>query len=55
VSGFDFEKIKQDSGGIKGDYQFYGNTKLANILFTSELHRRFADYDITTYAVHPGL
>ena len=33
----------------------YGTGKLANILFTSELHRRFGDRGITTAAFHPGV
>ncbi|MDP9888373.1 SDR family NAD(P)-dependent oxidoreductase [Pseudarthrobacter enclensis] len=33
----------------------YGTGKLANILFTSELHRRFHDKGITTAAFHPGV
>jgi NAD(P)-dependent dehydrogenase (short-subunit alcohol dehydrogenase family) len=33
----------------------YGTAKLANILFTSELHRRFGDEGITTAAFHPGV
>lgn len=33
----------------------YGTGKLANILFTSELHRRFHDQGITTAAFHPGV
>ncbi len=32
----------------------YGNAKLANILFTKELHRRFGDQGISTAAFHPG-
>lgn len=32
----------------------YGNAKLANILFTSELHRRYHDAGISTAAFHPG-
>ncbi|MHC6591667.1 SDR family NAD(P)-dependent oxidoreductase [Arthrobacter sp. C152] len=36
-------------------YRAYGTGKLANILFTSELHRRFHDQGITTAAFHPGV
>lgn len=32
----------------------YGNSKLENILFTRELHRRFHDQGISTAAFHPG-
>ncbi|TDT78715.1 short-subunit dehydrogenase [Arthrobacter sp. AG258] len=36
-------------------FRAYGTGKLANILFTSELHRRFHDQGITTAAFHPGV
>ena len=32
----------------------YGDSKLANILFTRELHRRFGDQGISAVAFHPG-
>lgn len=32
----------------------YGNAKLANILFTRELHRRYAKHGIAAAAFHPG-
>lgn len=32
----------------------YGNAKLANILFTKELHSRYHDSGISTAALHPG-
>lgn len=33
----------------------YGNGKLANILFTRELHRRYHDQGINSVAFHPGV
>jgi len=32
----------------------YGNAKLANILFTQELHKRFHKKQVSAVAVHPG-
>lgn len=32
----------------------YGNGKLANILFTKELHHRYRDAGLTSVAFHPG-
>ena len=32
----------------------YGDAKLANILFTTELHRRFGEHGLTSAAFHPG-
>jgi NAD(P)-dependent dehydrogenase (short-subunit alcohol dehydrogenase family) len=32
----------------------YGDAKLENILFTKELHRRYADQGISAVAFHPG-
>jgi NAD(P)-dependent dehydrogenase (short-subunit alcohol dehydrogenase family) len=35
--------------------QAYADSKLANILFTVELQRRFGPKGINAYAVHPGV
>ena len=33
----------------------YGNAKLANILFTKELNRRYGDHGVSAVAFHPGV
>ena len=33
----------------------YGNAKLANVLFTKELNRRFGDQGVSAVAFHPGV
>ncbi|MFJ5265624.1 SDR family NAD(P)-dependent oxidoreductase [Streptomyces sp. NPDC088387] len=33
----------------------YGTAKLANILFTEELHRRWHDFGVSSAAFHPGM
>jgi len=33
----------------------YSQSKLANILFTKELHRKLTQSDVTTYSLHPGV
>ncbi|ALE05027.1 short-chain dehydrogenase [Arthrobacter sp. ERGS1:01] len=43
-----------DAAGKYSANRAYGNAKLANILFTKELHRRFAGTGLTTAAFHPG-
>lgn len=52
-------------GGIRVDdlayaegyqaFKAYGQTKLANILFTHELDRRYFDAGVTANSIHPGL
>ncbi len=39
----------------KGGFQAYGDTKLANALFTFESVRRWGTHGITANAVHPGV
>jgi NAD(P)-dependent dehydrogenase (short-subunit alcohol dehydrogenase family) len=43
-----------DNGRRYSPNKAYGDGKLANVLFTRELHRRFADQGIATAAFHPG-
>ena len=44
-------KFTQSSSGINE----YAVSKLANILFTCELHRRYRSVGLSSFAVHPGL
>ena len=37
------------------DFGTYSQSKLANVLFTKELHKRVVDHGITTYVLHPGV
>ncbi|TFB62992.1 SDR family NAD(P)-dependent oxidoreductase [Cryobacterium sp. Hz7] len=53
-----FGKIDLDD--LQGETKYsankaYGDGKLANILFTRELHRRYSDEGLTTAAFHPGV
>ncbi|MGB1253656.1 MAG: SDR family oxidoreductase [Candidatus Promineifilaceae bacterium] len=45
----DYQRTKKYSA-----FQVYGESKMANILFTRELARRLADTGVTVNAVHPG-
>ena len=51
---------KIDFDNLQGERSYsgfgpYGNSKLANILFTSELAHRLTGTDVTVNALHPGL
>jgi NAD(P)-dependent dehydrogenase (short-subunit alcohol dehydrogenase family) len=50
--GLDFDDLQ--STGHYRSYSVYAKSKLANILFTRELARRWDDRGITANAVHPG-
>jgi NAD(P)-dependent dehydrogenase (short-subunit alcohol dehydrogenase family) len=52
-SGLDFDDLQSER-----DYQAmraYGRSKLANVLFTTELARRLSGTDVTANCVHPGV
>jgi NAD(P)-dependent dehydrogenase (short-subunit alcohol dehydrogenase family) len=50
---FDIDDLNAEKG--YSENRAYGNAKLANILFTSELHNRFFEQGISTAAFHPGI
>jgi retinol dehydrogenase-12 len=54
AKGIDFVALRQParSRGALGEYAV---SKLANILFTRELARRWAGSGVTAYALHPGV
>ncbi len=52
-SSFDLDDLNNERK-YKPDLA-YGNGKLANILFTRELHRRYHDQGINSVAFHPGV
>ena len=54
AKGIDFEAVRRPTRSISG-LDEYGVSKLANVLFSSELARRLASTGVTTYAVHPGV
>ncbi|KAI6708780.1 hypothetical protein PZA11_007759 [Diplocarpon coronariae] len=53
-SGISFPELKTEMRGST-TWCRYGQSKLANILFASGLHERYAGKGITAVAVHPGV
>ena len=49
-----WDELHYDPQGLIENFKAYADSKLANIYFTSELHTRLKDYNITSFAVHPG-
>ncbi|KAJ1401937.1 hypothetical protein B484DRAFT_338823 [Ochromonadaceae sp. CCMP2298] len=52
AEGFPFENAQMETG--YSAWTAYGNSKVANLLFTFELNRRLSGRNISAYAVHPG-
>lgn len=53
-----FGEIRWDDPGFTTGYDpgaAYGQSKRANVLFTVELDRRYADQGVRAFAVHPGV
>ncbi len=54
AKSFDIEAVQRPTSSF-GGLREYGEAKLANILFASELARRLAGTGVTTYSLHPGV
>jgi len=52
-SGIQFDNLSGEEG--YSPFKAYGQSKLANLLTSNELSRRYADTPITANAVHPGM
>ncbi len=50
-----FDDLGADRSYAARGFRRYGETKLANILFTAELARRLGDSQVTANCFHPGL
>lgn len=50
----DFDDLQNEHHYNYGGYRAYGQSKLANLLFTYELARRLATTGVTVNALHPG-
>jgi NAD(P)-dependent dehydrogenase (short-subunit alcohol dehydrogenase family) len=53
-SPFDFDDLQTTKYTMSG-FKAYGQSKLANVLFTAELARRLSGSGVTANALHPGL
>ncbi|CAG8484129.1 3620_t:CDS:2 [Diversispora eburnea] len=51
--GIDFENLNNPNA--YGSFSRYGQSKLANILFSLELNKRLADKEVYVNSVHPGV
>lgn len=53
-AALNFDDLQNEQHYNYGGYRAYGQSKLANLLFTYELARRLAGTGVTVNAVHPG-
>lgn len=61
AGGIDFDRLKGAKQGscipvrsLLERYQWYGQSKLGNVLFTKELVRRYGDKGLISLTLHPG-
>jgi NAD(P)-dependent dehydrogenase (short-subunit alcohol dehydrogenase family) len=50
----DLDSVRRPTASVTG-FAEYGVSKLANVLFASELGRRLVGTGVTTYSLHPGV
>jgi NAD(P)-dependent dehydrogenase (short-subunit alcohol dehydrogenase family) len=53
IGKLDFDDLQMQKGYAA--FKAYGNAKLMNIYFAKELHRRYHDQGIKSFALHPGV
>jgi len=51
-STIDFDQINNETA--YSPYYAYGTSKLANVLFSRELHQRLKDTSVSVFSLHPG-
>nr|CAB3237756.1 dehydrogenase/reductase SDR family member 13-like [Phallusia mammillata] len=54
LGALDFDYIRSETNGYFSDLKMYGQSKLANIMFTIKLSKLLKGFDVTTYSMHPG-
>ncbi len=50
----DWQEVANPTPSLYDPTIFYGYSKLANLLFTIELHQLYGQQGLKAYAVHPG-
>ena len=56
AAGIRFDSLGESNGGVEYDsWEYYGQSKLANALFSLKLSKKYAGTGITSNALHPGL
>ncbi len=53
-TGIDWDALRQPTRAVTG-FPEYATSKLANVLFSTELGRQLAGSGVTTYSLHPGV
>lgn len=52
--GIEFDNLSGENGYADDVHKLYGQSKLANVLFSNELSRRLAESAVTSNSIHPG-